>query len=86
MLPETEAIPEFPMPLLVRSKLSRMTGTRGAGANVETRHVKKEIHDRWEVLMCGVHQEEGSELHRFALGVYREVELCGVGSVRSDRR
>ena len=34
-LPETEATDALPMSLLVRSKLSRMIGTRGAAANVE---------------------------------------------------
>lgn len=58
MLPETEATPAFPMSLLVRLRLSRMMGTRGAAANVETKQVKKEIQERWKVLMWGLAREK----------------------------
>lgn len=46
ILPETEATPAFPMSALVRLRLSRMMGTRGAAAKVETKQVKKEIQDK----------------------------------------
>lgn len=46
MLPETEATPALPMSDLVRSRLSRIIGTRGAAAKVEIKHVKKEIQAR----------------------------------------
>lgn len=51
MLPDTEAIAAFPMSDLTRLRLSRMMGTRGAAANVETKQVKKEIQERWKVRM-----------------------------------
>ncbi|RXH83608.1 hypothetical protein DVH24_005861 [Malus domestica] len=51
MLPETEATPAFPMSCFVRFMLSRMIGTRGAAANVEIKQVKKEIQDKWNVLI-----------------------------------
>ncbi|CAJ1979265.1 unnamed protein product [Sphenostylis stenocarpa] len=57
MLPETEATPAFPMSLLVRLRLSRMIGTRGAAAKVETKQVKKDIQDKWKVLMWGLAKE-----------------------------
>ncbi|KAH0921004.1 hypothetical protein HID58_021022 [Brassica napus] len=47
ILPETEATPAFPMSCLVRLRFSRMMGTSGAAANVETKHVEKDIHERW---------------------------------------
>lgn len=40
MLPETEATPAFPMSVLVKPRLSRITGTRGAAAKVDIKHVK----------------------------------------------
>ncbi|GJS40021.1 hypothetical protein Tco_0565064, partial [Tanacetum coccineum] len=46
ILPETEATPAFPMSALVRSRLSRMMGKRGAATKVEMQVVKKEIHER----------------------------------------
>ena len=58
MLPETEATPALPISLLVRLRLSRMMGTRGAAAKVETKQVKKEIQDRWKVLMWGLAKEK----------------------------
>ena len=33
-------------------------GTRGAAANVETKQVKNEIHERWKVLMWGLAKEK----------------------------
>ena len=51
MLPETEAIPAFAISGRVRSRLSRMIGTRGAAANVEMTQVQKESHERWKALM-----------------------------------
>lgn len=54
MLPETEAIPAFPMSFLVRLRLSRMMGTSGAAAKVEMKQVKKESQDRWNVTICGL--------------------------------
>ncbi|GKB93613.1 hypothetical protein Tco_0979750 [Tanacetum coccineum] len=41
-----EATPAFLMSALVRSRLSRMMGTRGAATKVEMQVVKKEIHER----------------------------------------
>lgn len=46
MLPDTEAMPALPMSGLVRLRLSRMTGMRGAAAKVETKQVKKAIQER----------------------------------------
>jgi hypothetical protein len=51
MAPETEATPALPMSALVRLRLSRMIGMRGAAANVETTQVKKDIHPRWKARM-----------------------------------
>lgn len=51
ILPETEAMPAFPMSLFLRFRLSRMTGTIGAAAKVEMKQVKKEIQERWKVLI-----------------------------------
>ena len=58
ILPETEATPALPMSTLVRLRLSRIMGTRGAAANVETKQVKNEIHERWKVLMWGLAKEK----------------------------
>nr|GMD27237.1 hypothetical protein Csa_1G097685 [Ipomoea batatas]GMD29481.1 hypothetical protein Csa_1G097685 [Ipomoea batatas] len=58
ILPETEATPAFPMSDLTRLRLSRMIGTSGAAANVDTKQVKKEIHERWKVLMWGLAKEK----------------------------
>lgn len=41
------------MSLLLRFRLSRMTGMRGATAKLDRKQVKKEIHDRWKLRMCG---------------------------------
>lgn len=65
MLPETEATPALPMSNLVRLRLSRIMGTRGAAAKVDTKHVKKEIQERWKVLMWGLAKEKS--LNTFAL-------------------
>lgn len=46
ILPETEATPAFPTSVLVKLRLSRMMGTRGAAAKVEMKQVKKETHAR----------------------------------------
>uniref|UniRef100_A0A0A0LS93 Major facilitator superfamily (MFS) profile domain-containing protein n=1 Tax=Cucumis sativus TaxID=3659 RepID=A0A0A0LS93_CUCSA len=54
ILPETDVTPAFPMSTFVRLRLSRMMGTRGAAAKVDTKHVKKEIQERWKVLMWGL--------------------------------
>jgi uncharacterized protein YdeI (BOF family) len=35
-----------------------MMGTNGAAAKVETKHVKKEIHERRKVRMCGLMKEK----------------------------
>ncbi|CAN1171831.1 hypothetical protein LINPERHAP2_LOCUS29805 [Linum perenne] len=51
MLPDTEATPALPMSPLVMLRLSLMMGTSGAAANVETKQVKNEIHDKWNVLI-----------------------------------
>lgn len=51
MLPETEATPAFPISCFVKFRLSRMIGTKGAAAKVETKQVKKEIQERWKVLI-----------------------------------
>nr|GLL33925.1 hypothetical protein Csa_1G097685 [Ipomoea trifida] len=58
ILPETEATPAFPMSDLTRLRLSRIMGTSGAAANVDTKQVKKEIHERWKVLMWGLAKEK----------------------------
>jgi hypothetical protein len=46
MEPDTDAIPALPMSCVVRSRLSRMIGRSGAAANVDTKHMQKESHDR----------------------------------------
>ena len=58
MLPETEATPAFPISALVRLRLSRMIGTSGAAAKVEIKQVKKEIQERWKVLIWGLAKEK----------------------------
>lgn len=65
MLPETEATPAFPISAFFRLRLSRMMGTSGAAAKVETKQVKKEIQERWKVLICGLANE--NILKTFAL-------------------
>lgn len=62
MAPETEATPAFPMSDLVKLRLSRMMGTRGAAAKVETKQVKKEIQDKWKVVMWGLWKENGLKI------------------------
>lgn len=49
--PETEATPAFPMSVAVRLRLSRIIGTSGAAAKLETKHAKNENHDRWNASM-----------------------------------
>lgn len=66
MLPDTEATPALPMSLLVRSRLSRMMGTSGAAAKVETKVVKNESHARWNDLIWGCLKEN----------IFRTVALC----------
>jgi hypothetical protein len=56
--PDTDATPAFPMSALARLRLSRMMGTNGAAAKVETKHVKKEIHERWKVRIWGLAKEK----------------------------
>jgi hypothetical protein len=58
MEPDTDATPALPMSALARLRLSRIMGTNGAAAKVETKHVKKEIHERWKVRMCGLAKEK----------------------------
>ncbi|CAN0923960.1 hypothetical protein LINGRAHAP2_LOCUS33868 [Linum grandiflorum] len=55
--PDTEAMPAFPMSEAVKLRLSRMIGSRGGAANVETKHAKNDTHDRWKALMCGAATE-----------------------------
>lgn len=49
--PETEAIPALPMSVEVKLRLSRIIGSRGGAAKVETKQEKKEIQERWKALM-----------------------------------
>lgn len=58
MLPETEAIPAFPMSDFVRLRLSRIMGIKGAAAKVEMKQVKNEVQERWKVVMCGFAKEK----------------------------
>lgn len=44
--PETDAIPALPMSVDVRLRLSRMIGSRGGAAKLETKQEKKEIQER----------------------------------------
>lgn len=46
ILPDTDATPALPMSCLTKLRLSRIIGTNGAAANVETKQVKNEIHER----------------------------------------
>lgn len=55
--PETDATPAFPMSVAVRLRLSRIMGRRGGAAKLDTKHEKKEIHDRWKALMWGFAME-----------------------------
>lgn len=55
--PETDATPAFPTSVAVRLRLSRMMGTRGAAAKLETKHAKKENQDRWNERMWGLAKE-----------------------------
>lgn len=55
--PETDAIPAFPMSVAVRLRLSRIMGTRGGAAKLDTKHEKKEIQDRWKARMWGLATE-----------------------------
>ncbi|KAG6435192.1 hypothetical protein SASPL_100062 [Salvia splendens] len=66
MLPETEATPALPMSERLRLMLSRMMGTSGAAAKVETKHVKKEIQARWKDRMWGCAKEV----------IFRTLALC----------
>lgn len=66
MLPDTETTPALPMSERVRSRLSRMTGTKGAAAKVEIKQVKKEIQAKWKDLMCGCAKER----------IFRVFALC----------
>nr|GLL33928.1 hypothetical protein Csa_1G097685 [Ipomoea trifida] len=56
---ETKVARENPiMKRTATLRLSRIMGTSGAAANVETKQVKKEIHERWKVLMWGLAKEK----------------------------
>lgn len=44
--PDTDATPAFPMSVAVRLRLSRIIGRRGGAAKLDTKHEKKEIHDK----------------------------------------
>lgn len=57
MLPETDAMPAFPISCFVRFRLSRMIGIRGAAAKVEMKQVKNEIQERWKVVIWGFAKE-----------------------------
>lgn len=50
-----------------------MIGTRGAAANVETKHVKKDIHERWKVRMWGFANEK----------IFMVLALCSESTGRS---
>ncbi|CAI0429423.1 unnamed protein product [Linum tenue] len=51
--PVTEAIPAYPISAAVRLRLSRMIGSKGGAAKVETKQAKNESQERWKARMCG---------------------------------
>ncbi|GKV48428.1 hypothetical protein SLEP1_g55244 [Rubroshorea leprosula] len=85
---QTQAIPAFPMSLLVRLRLSRMIGMRGAAAKVETKQVKKESQERWKLSTWGLAKERRLKtLDLCSESTGREnlkVESIGGCRVRSD--
>lgn len=74
MLPETEPMAAFPISVFVRLRLSRIIGTRGAAAKVETKQVKNEIQDRWKVLMCGLAKEK----------ILKTLDLCSESTGKTN--
>jgi hypothetical protein len=58
MEPDTEATPAFSISAFARLRLSRMISNSGAAAKVETKQVKKEIHERRKVRMYGLANEK----------------------------
>lgn len=74
MLPETEATPALPMSERVRLRLSRMMGTRGAAAKVETKQVKKENQAKWKDLMWGCAKDR----------IFRVFALCSESTGREN--
>ena len=48
MVPVTAARPALPRSGLVSSRSSRMIATMGAAAKVDTKEMKKPIHDMWK--------------------------------------
>lgn len=62
------------MSCLVKLRLSRIIGTKGAAAKVETKQVKNEIHDKWNVLMWGLAKEKS----------LKAVALCSESTGRSN--
>lgn len=50
-----------------------MIGTKGAAANVETKHVKNDIHERWKVRMWGFANEK----------IFMVLALCSESTGRS---
>jgi hypothetical protein len=53
MVPVIDANAAFPRSGLVMFKSSRMTGTIGAAAKVETKEMKNPIQDMWKDMWCG---------------------------------
>ncbi|GFZ20415.1 nitrate transporter 2:1 [Actinidia rufa] len=62
------------MSALVRLRLSRMMGTSGAAAKVDTKQVKKENQERWKVLMWGLAKEK----------ILNTLALCSESTGRSN--
>ena len=56
--PDTDAIPALPMSVAVSPSVSRMSGSSGGAAKVERKQQKKENHERWKALMCGLAKEK----------------------------
>ena len=84
ILRDTEVTPALPTSPFVRLRLSRMMGTSGAAANVDTKQVKKEIQERSHVLMWGLAKE--NSLNTLALcSESTGKSNFAVGSVEEDK-
>jgi hypothetical protein len=59
MAPHTAAMPALPRSVFVRSRLSRMTGSRAAGAKVDTKAAKKASQLRWKAGKWGFEKYQG---------------------------
>ena len=87
MAPVTDAMPAFPMSLLVRSRLSLMMGSSGAAAKLDTKHMKNDSHAMWKALMWGFSNDHNRiflALFSESTGISHRDAPCVDGSIVID--